>query len=44
MVDGNIFKEGKPEILAADDRVKAAYLGRNFELKRKFELFNNDNE
>lgn len=38
MVDGNIFKEGKPEVLATDERVKATYLGRNFELKRKFEL------
>lgn len=36
MVDGSIFKEGTPEELAADERVKAAYLGRSFELKRKF--------
>lgn len=36
MVDGSIFKEGTPEELASDERVKAAYLGRSFELKRKF--------
>ena len=36
MVDGNIFREGAPEILANDEHVKAAYLGRNFELRRRY--------
>jgi len=36
MVDGNIFKEGVPEVLASDERVRATYLGRTFILKRKF--------
>ncbi len=35
MVDGNIFREGVPESLANDEHVKAAYLGRNFELKKR---------
>jgi lipopolysaccharide export system ATP-binding protein len=35
MVDGNIFREGDPEVLARDEHVKAAYLGRNFELKKR---------
>jgi len=38
MVDGNIFKEGKPEVLANDKHVRAAYLGKNFELKKRFHL------
>jgi lipopolysaccharide export system ATP-binding protein len=36
MVDGNIFREGDPEVLARDEHVKAAYLGRNFELKKRY--------
>ena len=36
MVDGNIFKEGTPEELASDDRVRQVYLGQSFILKRKF--------
>lgn len=36
LVDGSIFKEGTPEDLANDERVRTAYLGRSFELKRKF--------
>ncbi len=36
MVDGNIFKEGTPEDLANDDRVRQVYLGQSFILKRKF--------
>ncbi len=35
MVDGNIFREGKPDVLANDELVKTAYLGRNFELKKR---------
>ena len=38
MVDGSIFREGEPQELAADQHVRAAYLGRNFELKPRFEL------
>ena len=38
MVDGSIFREGQPQELAADQHVRAAYLGRNFELKPRFEL------
>ena len=40
MVDGNIFKEGTPEVLSEDEKVRQAYLGRSFILKRKFELPN----
>lgn len=36
MVDGNIFREGNPEVLAKDEHVKAAYLGRNFEFKKRY--------
>ncbi len=38
MVDGSIFREGVPEELANDEHVRAAYLGRNFELKRKIDF------
>lgn len=35
MIEGEIFKHGTAEELAADDDVRRLYLGRNFELKRK---------
>lgn len=35
LIEGKIFKHGTAEELAADDQVKKLYLGRNFELKRK---------
>ena len=36
MVDGQIFKEGAPEELAADQKVIEMYLGQSFMLKRKY--------
>ena len=36
MVDGQIFKEGGPEELANDQKVKELYLGQSFTLKRKY--------
>jgi lipopolysaccharide export system ATP-binding protein len=36
MVDGQIFKEGAPEELAADQKVREMYLGQSFMLKRKY--------
>jgi lipopolysaccharide export system ATP-binding protein len=36
MVDGQIFKEGAPEDLAADQKVRELYLGQSFMLKRKY--------
>jgi lipopolysaccharide export system ATP-binding protein len=35
LIDGQIFKHGTAEELAADEQVRRLYLGRNFELKRK---------
>ncbi len=35
MNEGNIFREGIPEDLAADEQVRNIYLGTNFEFKRK---------
>jgi lipopolysaccharide export system ATP-binding protein len=35
LIEGNIFKHGTAEELANNDDVKRLYLGRNFELKRK---------
>lgn len=35
LIDGKIFKHGTAEELAADEKVRQLYLGRNFELKRK---------
>jgi lipopolysaccharide export system ATP-binding protein len=35
LIDGKIFKHGTAEELAADEKVRRLYLGRNFELKRK---------
>ncbi len=35
LIEGKIFKHGTAEELAENDQVKALYLGRNFELKRK---------
>jgi lipopolysaccharide export system ATP-binding protein len=36
MVDGNIFKDGAPEELANDQKVRELYLGQSFQLKRKY--------
>jgi lipopolysaccharide export system ATP-binding protein len=36
MVDGQIFKEGGPEELAEDQKVRELYLGQSFMLKRKY--------
>ncbi len=36
MVDGSIFKEGNPEQLATDARVREVYLGQSFVLKQRF--------
>ncbi len=36
MVDGNIFKEGAPEELASDPKVRELYLGQSFVLKQKY--------
>lgn len=36
MVDGNIFKEGVPEELANDQKVREMYLGQSFVLKQKY--------
>jgi lipopolysaccharide export system ATP-binding protein len=35
LIEGKIFKHGTAEELATDEQVKKLYLGRNFELKRK---------
>lgn len=35
LIEGKIFKHGSAEELAVDEQVKALYLGRNFELRRK---------
>jgi lipopolysaccharide export system ATP-binding protein len=35
LIDGKIFKHGSAEELAEDEQVRRLYLGRNFELKRK---------
>ena len=35
MFEGNILKEGAPEILAKDEIVRKVYLGQNFELRKK---------
>ena len=34
MFEGNILKDGKPEELANDERVRKVYLGKNLELKK----------
>lgn len=36
MYEGNILEAGTPEDLAANEQVRELYLGRDFELKRKF--------
>jgi lipopolysaccharide export system ATP-binding protein len=36
MVDGQIFKEGGPDELANDQKVRELYLGQSFTLKRKY--------
>ena len=35
LIEGKIFKQGTAEELADDEQVRKLYLGRNFELKRK---------
>ena len=35
MFEGNILKEGRPEVLAKDEVVRKVYLGQNFELRKK---------
>ena len=35
MFEGNILKEGIPEVLAKDEVVRKVYLGQNFELRKK---------
>ena len=35
LIEGKIFREGSAEQLADDEHVRRLYLGRNFELKRK---------
>jgi lipopolysaccharide export system ATP-binding protein len=35
LIEGKIFKHGTAEELAADEKVRRLYLGRNFELRRK---------
>ncbi len=35
LIEGKIFKHGTAEELATDEQVRRLYLGRNFELKRK---------
>lgn len=39
LIEGKIFRHGTAEELAADEKVKKLYLGRNFELKRKDYLY-----
>jgi len=36
MFEGKILKDGSAEDLAADEMVRKVYLGKNFELKRKY--------
>jgi lipopolysaccharide export system ATP-binding protein len=36
LFEGKILKSGTPEELAADETVRRVYLGKNFELKKKF--------
>jgi lipopolysaccharide export system ATP-binding protein len=40
MVDGNIFREGDPESLAADEKVRQVYLGQSFVLKKRVSVEN----
>ena len=40
LIEGKIFKHGTAEELASDEHVRRLYLGRNFELKRKDYLLN----
>ena len=42
MFEGGILKSGVPEELAADEMVRKVYLGRNFELRRKKILEDDD--
>ena len=36
LFEGSILKSGTAEDLASDEQVRRVYLGRNFELKKKF--------
>jgi lipopolysaccharide export system ATP-binding protein len=40
LIDGKIYKHGSAQELADDEEVRRLYLGRNFELKRKDYLLN----
>jgi len=40
LIEGKIFKHGTADELASDEHVRRLYLGRNFELKRKDYLLN----
>lgn len=42
MFEGGILKSGVPEDLAADETVRKVYLGKNFELRRKKKLEDDD--
>ncbi len=42
LIDGKIFTHGTAEELAGNEQVRRLYLGRNFELKRKDYLMNNN--
>ncbi len=42
LIDGKIFTDGTAEDLAGNEDVKRLYLGRNFELKRKDYLLNQE--
>lgn len=44
LIEGKIFKHGTAEELAVDEQVKRLYLGRNFELKRKDWLLEDQNK
>lgn len=37
MFEGNILRSGTAEVLAEDELVRKVYLGKNFELRRKFD-------
>ena len=42
MYEGKILEAGIPEELAANEKVRELYLGRDFELKRKIMIFDED--
>jgi len=39
LIQGEILRSGSAEELAEDEQVRKLYLGRNFELKRKDYIF-----